>query len=124
MAIYNGNKTNNRTAIICSSLFFISACVNLPPYDDSVPAQFSETSQKSLAEINRCNTSWLNRALSGNMLLIKDGYVYRHEDTNTVLKLTDDGSVRTLRGYYRTGFSIRVFDTRDQFIASAKACMK
>jgi hypothetical protein len=112
-----------RAFIAYSSLFFVSACATLPSYDDNAVAQFSEVSQKTLAEINRCNVNWLNRAPSGSMLLIKNGYVYRH-DTNTALKLSDEGSVRTLKGYYRSGLSVRIFDTRNEFIQKAKDCMK
>ena len=113
-----------RALIACSSLLFVSACATLPSYDDKAAAQFSEVSQKTLTEINRCNVQWLNRAPSGSMLLIKNGYVYRHDDTNTALKLLDEGSVRTLRGYYRSGLSVRMFDTRSSFIQKAKDCMK
>ena len=123
MTTGNTYRMMSRAFIACSSLFLVSACASFPSYDDNAAAQFSEVSQKTLADINSCNVKWLDRAPSGSMLLIKNGYVYRH-DTNTTLKLSDEGSVRTLRGYYRSGLSVRMFDTRGEFIQKAKDCMK
>ena len=124
MRVFNVNIIMGRALVATASLFFVSACATTPPFDENAVAQFAEPSQKTLAEINSCNVSWLNSSLSGSMLVSKNGYIYRHDETNTVLKLSDDGSVRTLRAYYRSGFNIRVFDTRDQFIAKARGCMK
>ena len=124
MSVCTVNSIMGGALFASSSLFFVSACATTPPFDDNAVAQFSEPSQKTLAEINSCNVSWLNSSLSGSMLITKNGYIYRHGETNTVLKLSDDGSVRTLRAYYRSGFNIRVFDTRDQFIKKARGCMK
>ncbi len=97
----------------------------MPAYDDTAPVRFSESSSKSLSNINICNIKWLNNWPDGQMLLLKNGYIYKAQSINAVFKLTDEGGSRILKGYWNeTGIDIRIFFTKSDFLGKLKECMK